>query len=182
MPLDRVARRSRMPIADAVGAAHQRGHHPSRSQARQRDGHRRRHGEGARLRPRQDQAKTRTVTPTRRDADCRGSHRRGPHRRHGGLHVAGAGGGQACRSALGHVLARRHALRDGHREAPFGGDTHMSTLSAIIKDTPKSVQDVRPGLPRDVARSSIAASPRTSRSATSRPRTCATICARSRTT
>ena len=33
---------------------------------------------------------------------------------------------------------------------PFGGDTHMSTLSAIIKDTPKSLADVRPGLPREL--------------------------------
>jgi Tol biopolymer transport system component len=33
---------------------------------------------------------------------------------------------------------------------PFGGDTHMSTLSAIIKDTPKSLTEVRPGLPREL--------------------------------
>ncbi len=33
---------------------------------------------------------------------------------------------------------------------PFGGDTHMSTLSAIIKDTPKSLNEVRPGLPREL--------------------------------
>ena len=35
---------------------------------------------------------------------------------------------------------------------PFQGDTQMSTLSAIIKDTPKSLADVRPSLPRDVAK------------------------------
>src|SRR5687768_352157 len=35
---------------------------------------------------------------------------------------------------------------------PFGGDTHMSTLSAIIKDTPKPLTEVRPGLPRDLGK------------------------------
>ena len=35
---------------------------------------------------------------------------------------------------------------------PFSGDTHMSTLSAIIKDTPKSVSEVRAGLPREFSK------------------------------
>jgi Tol biopolymer transport system component len=35
---------------------------------------------------------------------------------------------------------------------PFQGDTQMSTLSSIIKDTPKPIAELRPGLPRDVAR------------------------------
>ena len=35
---------------------------------------------------------------------------------------------------------------------PFDGDTHMSTLSAIIKDTPKSIAEVRPGLPRELSK------------------------------
>jgi eukaryotic-like serine/threonine-protein kinase len=35
---------------------------------------------------------------------------------------------------------------------PFQGDTQMSTLSAIIKDTPKPLADLRPGLPRDVTK------------------------------
>ena len=33
---------------------------------------------------------------------------------------------------------------------PFGGETPMSTLSAIIKDTPKSLIEARPGLPREL--------------------------------
>jgi eukaryotic-like serine/threonine-protein kinase len=37
-------------------------------------------------------------------------------------------------------------------ERPFGGDTHMSTLSAIIKDTPRPILEVRPGLPRELAK------------------------------
>ena len=37
-------------------------------------------------------------------------------------------------------------------EKPFKGDTNMSLLSAIIKDTPSSVTDLRQDLPRDVGR------------------------------
>ena len=37
-------------------------------------------------------------------------------------------------------------------ERPFKGDTNMSLLSAIIKDTPSSVTDLRQDLPRDVGR------------------------------
>ncbi len=40
-------------IAEALEAAHEQGHRPSRPEARERQGSRRRHGEGARLRPRQ---------------------------------------------------------------------------------------------------------------------------------
>ena len=67
-------------------------------------------------------------------------------------------------------------------ERPFEGDTQMSILSAIIKDTPKSVTEVRAACRATSRASSSAASPRTSRTATSPPRICATICARSRTT
>src|SRR5918993_3069801 len=49
--------------------------------------------------------------------------------------------------SLGIIL---YEMATGKR--PFGGDTHMSTLSSIIKDTPKSIQEVRPGLPRDLAK------------------------------
>jgi eukaryotic-like serine/threonine-protein kinase len=35
---------------------------------------------------------------------------------------------------------------------PFAGDTHISTLSAIIKDTPAPITDVRPGLPRELSK------------------------------
>ena len=37
-------------------------------------------------------------------------------------------------------------------ERPFKGDTQVSLLSAIIKDTPKSVTDLKQELPRDVSR------------------------------
>ena len=37
-------------------------------------------------------------------------------------------------------------------ERPFGGDTRVAVLSAILKDTPKSVTDVNPAVPRRLAR------------------------------
>ena len=49
--------------------------------------------------------------------------------------------------SLGIIL---YELATGAR--PFGGDTHMSTLSAIIKDTPKPITEVRPGLPRELSK------------------------------
>ena len=49
--------------------------------------------------------------------------------------------------ALGVVL---HELATGDR--PFKGDTQMSVLSAIIKDTPPSVSDLKHDLPRELAR------------------------------
>src|SRR5918999_1670020 len=35
---------------------------------------------------------------------------------------------------------------------PFQGETPMSTLSAIIKDTPKPIAEIRPGLPRELSK------------------------------
>jgi Tol biopolymer transport system component len=49
--------------------------------------------------------------------------------------------------SLGIIL---YELATGVR--PFQGDTHMSVLSSIIKDTPKPISDVRPGLPRELAK------------------------------
>ena len=37
-------------------------------------------------------------------------------------------------------------------ERPFTGDTAVSVLSSIIKDTPRAVTDVKPALPRDLSR------------------------------
>ena len=37
-------------------------------------------------------------------------------------------------------------------ERPFKGDTSVSVLSSIIKDTPRSITDLKPALPRDLAR------------------------------
>ena len=49
--------------------------------------------------------------------------------------------------SLGVVL---YEMATGHR--PFTGDTQLSILSSIIKDTPKSVTDINPALPRDLGR------------------------------
>jgi serine/threonine protein kinase len=37
-------------------------------------------------------------------------------------------------------------------QRPFAGDTNISIISSILKDTPKSVTDLKPALPRDLAR------------------------------
>jgi Tol biopolymer transport system component len=37
-------------------------------------------------------------------------------------------------------------------ERPFKGDTEVSTLSAILRDTPRPVTDIQPALPRDLAK------------------------------
>ena len=49
--------------------------------------------------------------------------------------------------SLGIIL---YELASGTR--PFTGDTPMSTMSAIIKDTPKPITEVRPGLPRELSK------------------------------
>jgi eukaryotic-like serine/threonine-protein kinase len=49
--------------------------------------------------------------------------------------------------SLGIIL---YELATGVR--PFAGDTPMSVLSAIMKDTPKAISEVRPGLPRELAK------------------------------
>ena len=43
-----------------------------------------------------------------------------------------------------------HEMATGTR--PFSGDTPVSVLSSIIKDSPSSVTDLKPGLPPDLAR------------------------------
>jgi serine/threonine-protein kinase len=37
-------------------------------------------------------------------------------------------------------------------ERPFQGDTTISVISSIVKDTPRAVTDVNPALPRDLGR------------------------------
>jgi Tol biopolymer transport system component len=37
-------------------------------------------------------------------------------------------------------------------ERPFKGDSHVSTLSSILRDTPKPVTDLNPNLPRDLGK------------------------------
>ena len=49
--------------------------------------------------------------------------------------------------SLGIIL---YEMATGRR--PFEGDTQMSILSAIMRETPKPVTEVRPGLPRELAK------------------------------
>ena len=49
--------------------------------------------------------------------------------------------------SLGVVL---YEMATGQR--PFTGDTNLSILSSILKDTPKSVTDINPALPRELGR------------------------------
>ena len=111
--------------ARASGAAHRLGsrqaarlradararrrHHAPRSQARERDGAPGRRAQGPRLRP--------GAAPARRVHHAAGhAHQGGVG--DGAVHVAGAAPRRAARCGFGSLLARRAALRDGHRTAP----------------------------------------------------------------
>ena len=57
-------------------------------------------------------------------------------------------------------------------ERPFNGDTNVSMLSSILKDTPRSVTELRQDLPATSRASSGTASKRIRKSAIRRPKTC----------
>ena len=79
--------------------------------------------------------------------------RRRADSRHGRVHVARTGGRTTRRRAVGPVFPRCRALRDGDGTAkPFTGDTSISIISSIVKDTPKPVTELNPSLPRDLGR------------------------------
>ena len=95
------------------------GHHPSRPQAREHQGARRRHGQGAGLRSRQGggSIQARSVARSGELTDhCLAGHDGDGHDpRHRRLHVAGAGERQERRQTRGHLGLRRGAARDAHR-------------------------------------------------------------------
>ena len=47
---------------------------------------------------------------------------------------------------IGHLQLRFGALRDGHRPAAFQGDSKLSTLAAILKQEPKAISQLVPGI------------------------------------
>ena len=100
----------------ALDAAHRAERRPPRHQAGEPVRHRRRGAEGARLRRRQ--AAGRRRRPSTRPTPAPSQLTMVGHgRRHRGLHVAGAGARRGHRRPQRHLLARRRALRDGHRPA-----------------------------------------------------------------
>ena len=99
------------------------GDHPSRSEAREHQGHARRHGEGAGLRPREARAlgsrrpAPADVTAVADDHVARDDDRRGRDPRHRRLHGAGASEGTRGGQAQRHLGVRVRAVRDADRQA-----------------------------------------------------------------
>ena len=125
IPLDEALPIARQ-IAEALEAAHEQRHHPSRSQARQHQGPRGRHRQGAGLRAGEGDRPVdgrpgpaphrRSKSPTLTSAAMT---RDGHHPRHRRLHGAGAGEGQAGGQARGHLGVRLRAVRDADRPRRF---------------------------------------------------------------
>ena len=112
---DRRSARDRAPDRGRARGGAREGHRPPRPEARQREDHAGRQGQGARLRPRQGADGRRVVAgpDAFADADGRGdAGRRRP--RDGGVHVARAGARPVRRQARGHLGVRRRAVRDAH--------------------------------------------------------------------
>ena len=138
IPLDEALPIARQ-IADALEAAHERGHHPSRSEAGQHQAARRRRGEGAGLRPRQGvrQRRRRHLEAAGSDDHQPAHSRDGDDSRHGGLHEPRAGAREAGRQAQRHLGVRMRALRNAHREAGVRGRAKSRTRSpAFSKSDP----------------------------------------------
>ena len=140
-------------IADALGCRARRGHRPPGPEAGQHHGDREGAGEGARLRPGQAD---RGGAGDQRDGDHRdgpAADRGGRDRGHGGLHVAGAGRGQEGGRAVGHLLVRRRAVRDGDGPpALSSGDTCPSTMAAILAREPAPPSSLVGELPFELER------------------------------
>ena len=151
-----------IPLVDAYRRGALERHHPPRPQAGQhhaRRGRARGRREDSRLRSRETGAGgARTSAPHSVTNDD--THRRGTNSGHRGLHVAGTAEGKPLdtRSDLFSLGVILYKMATGRR--PFTGETNLSIVASIIKDTPPSVTELEPALPRDRRASSGAHSSR----------------------
>ena len=116
----REAGRDRHRARRRPGDGAREGHRSPGPEARQRHGGQRRAGQGARLRSRQSRIRRRRGDQQHGTAD----RDEDPGRRRDGdraVHVAGAGPGPGSGPPDGHLLARHHPVRDGHRAAAVPG-------------------------------------------------------------
>ena len=85
---------------------------------------------------------------TRTAAELTGQH----HVSLRGLHVTRAGGRTSRRRALGHFSLGVVLYQMATGARPFMGDTAMSVISSILKDTPAPPSDIIPAIPRELDR------------------------------
>ena len=143
-PVRRGARRRPPDRRGARGGARE-GDRPPRPQARQREAHAGRQGQGPRLRPRQGDGPARGLRLRGRpraladahelaDDDGRARHAARRHPRHRGLHGARAGARRRGRQARRHLGVRRRPLRDAHRPLALRGRHRHDTLAGVLKN------------------------------------------------
>ncbi len=151
MALDRLMKLA-VQIADAIGAAHERGIAHRDLKPRERHGHDRRPGEGSRFRPGEAARRLRDGLHTHSTAplwELTGEGR-----------IVGTAAYMSPEQAEGRPLDHRtdifsigivlYEMATGAR--PFAGESVVSVLSAILRDTPRSINDVNPRLPRELSR------------------------------
>ena len=78
--------------------------------------------------------------------------RRRTDSRHRRLHVARTGGRETGRLAVGPFSLGVMVYEMATGQRPFTGDTNISVISSIVKDTPRPITELNPSLPRDLGR------------------------------